>query len=171
MEMLSLMQAKNISYDKLSNMTGIPKSALHRYATGQSEDIPFKKVKAIAEALNVTTDYLMGSDSNITYPTADTQFIVSRLHECLAYLEQGAEIEQPKPVTLKAPPEVSEPIKVNGGKLMFALKGYEVDFGQNVTLSNKAVGIINQVWAKTGLSSTEIIDTMLEYALANSVFN
>jgi len=51
---------KNISYGELSVRTGIPKSALQRYATGQTEKIPIDRLKKIASALNVTSAFLMG---------------------------------------------------------------------------------------------------------------
>lgn len=52
-----------ISYGELSKLTGIPKSALQRYATGATEKIPIPRLEAIASALNVTADYLLGWES------------------------------------------------------------------------------------------------------------
>ena len=48
------------SYYELSKMTNIPKSALQRYATGETEKIPLDRLMAIAKALNVSPAYLMG---------------------------------------------------------------------------------------------------------------
>lgn len=102
---------------------------------------------------------------------SETQIIMEKLRECLDYLENNImAIEPVKHATLKAPPTSADIKTDSNGKLMFSLKGYEVDFGQTVTLSDKAVGIINQVWSRTGLCSTEIIDRMLEYAYENSEF-
>lgn len=53
-------EEKDISYGELSKATGIPKSALHRYATGETPKIPLDRIKLIANALNVTPGYLMG---------------------------------------------------------------------------------------------------------------
>ena len=47
----------------LSDKTGIPKSALQRYATGQTEKIPIDRLEKIASAIGVTTSFLMGWDS------------------------------------------------------------------------------------------------------------
>lgn len=52
--------AKRMSYGELSEKTGIPKSALQRYATGQTEKIPIDRLRTIAEALDTTSQYLMG---------------------------------------------------------------------------------------------------------------
>ena len=51
---------KDISYGELSNLTGIPKSALQRYATGETEKIPLDRLQRIADAIGVTAAYLMG---------------------------------------------------------------------------------------------------------------
>lgn len=51
------------SYGELSKITGIPKSAIQRYATGETEKIPMDRLKLMAQALGVTTEYLMGWES------------------------------------------------------------------------------------------------------------
>ena len=57
---LNLLAEKDISYGELSIQTNIPKSALQRYATGQTEKIPIDRLDRIAKALNTTPAYLMG---------------------------------------------------------------------------------------------------------------
>ena len=60
----------DMSYGELSRITGIPKSALQRYATGETSKIPIPRVEMIADALNVSADYLLGwSDTPIKKPT------------------------------------------------------------------------------------------------------
>lgn len=59
-KILNLITQNNISYGELSKLTNIPKSALQRYATGETEKIPINRVKAIAKALNVSPAYIMG---------------------------------------------------------------------------------------------------------------
>lgn len=67
---LKSMSEKNVSYGELSSMTGIPKSALQRYATGATEKIPLPRVELIAKALNISAAYLMGwEDSSETIPS------------------------------------------------------------------------------------------------------
>lgn len=60
---LETITCKDISYGDLSDKTGIPKSALQRYATGQTEKIPIDRLEKIASAIGVTTSFLMGWDS------------------------------------------------------------------------------------------------------------
>lgn len=60
---LETVTCKDISYGDLSDKTGIPKSALQRYATGQTEKIPIDRLEKIASAIGVTTSFLMGWDS------------------------------------------------------------------------------------------------------------
>lgn len=57
---LQLLTQKGISYGALSEMTHIPKSALQRYATGETQKIPVDRLKIIAKALNISAAYLMG---------------------------------------------------------------------------------------------------------------
>lgn len=58
--LLELIESKNISYGELSKMTNIPKSALQRYATGETEKIPITRIEVIAKALNTTAQFIMG---------------------------------------------------------------------------------------------------------------
>ena len=60
---LALILKKDVSYGELSRRTGIPKSALQRYATGDTPKIPLDRIAAIAKALDTTPAYLMGWNS------------------------------------------------------------------------------------------------------------
>lgn len=57
---LSAIRDKGISYGELSALTGIPKSALQRYATGQTGKIPLDRLEGIADCLGVKTAWLLG---------------------------------------------------------------------------------------------------------------
>lgn len=59
-KILNIIQGKDISYGELSNLTGIPKSALQRYATGETEKIPIDRLRIIAAAIGTSPEYLMG---------------------------------------------------------------------------------------------------------------
>lgn len=61
---LDIILSKEISYGELSDKTGIPKSALQRYATGQTEKIPIDRLEIIARAIGTTAAYLMGWEDN-----------------------------------------------------------------------------------------------------------
>lgn len=53
-------QKADLSYGELSRITGIPKSALQRYATGETTKIPLDRIESIAKATNVAASYLLG---------------------------------------------------------------------------------------------------------------
>ena len=53
---------KGLSYTELEKVTGVSKSALQRYATGQTKKIPIDVIEAIAAATGVSARYLMGWD-------------------------------------------------------------------------------------------------------------
>lgn len=57
---LALIAKKELSYGTLSEITKIPKSALQRYATGETEKIPTDRLEIIANALNTSVEYLLG---------------------------------------------------------------------------------------------------------------
>lgn len=57
---LQAIEEADISYGELSRMTSIPKSALQRYATGETEKIPIHRLEAIADALCVPAHWLLG---------------------------------------------------------------------------------------------------------------
>ena len=53
-------QRAGYSYGELAKLTGIPKSAIQRYATGATPKIPMDRLQLLANALNVSAQYLMG---------------------------------------------------------------------------------------------------------------
>ena len=57
---LNLILEQDISYGELSQITGIPKSALQRYATGETEKIPVERLELIAKALHTSSAALVG---------------------------------------------------------------------------------------------------------------
>ena len=65
--LLQLIEDNDISYGELSKKTNIPKSALQRYATGETEKIPITRMEVIAKALNTTAQFIMGWDENESY--------------------------------------------------------------------------------------------------------
>lgn len=58
-KILDLMTEKKMSYGNLSKITDIPKSALQRYAVGDTEKIPVERLESIAYALGTTPTELM----------------------------------------------------------------------------------------------------------------
>lgn len=51
-----------MTYGDLAAKTGIAKSAIQRYATGETKKIPLPRLEALADALGVSAAYLMGWD-------------------------------------------------------------------------------------------------------------
>ena len=63
-KILSRLSEKNMSYGELSRRTGIPKSALQRYAVGETEKIPVDRLEQIAYALDTTPAELLEWESD-----------------------------------------------------------------------------------------------------------
>lgn len=55
-----LMQSKNISFRILEEKTGIPKSAIQRYVSGETTNIPIDRLQILAKALNVSPEMILG---------------------------------------------------------------------------------------------------------------
>ena len=106
-KILKLIKTTNISYGELSRLTNIPKSALQRYATGETEKIPMDRVELIAQALGTTPKYLLGweevSDNNII-PMTGVVPIVGVIPAGVPILSQQ-NIEGYMPVMVKNPQE------------------------------------------------------------------
>lgn len=64
------MHEKGISTRRLSGLTGIPKSAIQRYTSGDTEKIPIDRMKAMAEALSIDPAYIMGWATEEEQPPA-----------------------------------------------------------------------------------------------------
>lgn len=69
---LDTMRARDLSYADLSSKTGISKSALQRYATGNTPKIPMDRMEAIADALGVSPAYLMGWEDLLSHAREDS---------------------------------------------------------------------------------------------------
>ena len=50
----------NLSYQELANRTGMSKSTLQRYETGEIANIPLSKIEVLANGLETTPQYIMG---------------------------------------------------------------------------------------------------------------
>lgn len=62
------MRDKKVSIRELSEKTGVPKSAIQRYTSGETEKIPIDRMKLMAEALDIDPAYVMGwSDSSVPF--------------------------------------------------------------------------------------------------------
>lgn len=57
-----------LSYQDLSNATGISKSTLQRYETGFIKKVPINQIEVLATALHVTPSYLLGWDEEKELP-------------------------------------------------------------------------------------------------------
>jgi len=49
-----------LSYRDIAKQTQIPKSALQRYATGETKKVPIDRLEQIAKVLHVDAAYLIG---------------------------------------------------------------------------------------------------------------
>lgn len=84
-----------LSYGELHERTGIPKSALQRYATGETEKIPLDRVEAIAKATEVSAAYLMGWADRATENTLPPKS-ENTIPPGFEPLPEGAESYKPK---------------------------------------------------------------------------
>lgn len=113
-------QAKGYSYGELAKMTGIPKSAIQRYATGVTPKIPMNRLQLLADALNVSAQYLMGwEDQPPAEPEKDLVNNDPELTEILERARDDPHIRMLFSVTKNATAEDIE----KAIKIIQALKG------------------------------------------------
>lgn len=75
-----------LSYEQLEKKTGISRSSLQRYANGVTAKIPVDAIQAIADALNVKAEYILGWED--TKPSDDD----TELQEYLEELKNRSEM-------------------------------------------------------------------------------
>lgn len=82
-----------MSYQDLSDATGISKSTLQRYETGYIKKVPINQIEILAKALHTTPSYLMGWDNTVTEAPSvpltprDERQIAADLEKMLADLD------------------------------------------------------------------------------------
>lgn len=69
---------RNLSYVELEKLTKISKSALQRYASGQTKKIPLDVITSIAPILGVTPQYLMGQNTKSERRVNDSEKILTK---------------------------------------------------------------------------------------------
>lgn len=80
-ERLSLAKkASGLSYAQLETMTGVSRSTLQRYISRKTDKIPIDAIEAIAPALGVSAEYLMGWDGEVS----DSEKIAQLEYELLS---------------------------------------------------------------------------------------
>lgn len=78
------MELRGLSYGDLSTATGIYKSALQRYTSGTTIKIPANRLELIAQALNVSPEYLAGWSSERTKGSSQKQ----EQDQCLRLIDE-----------------------------------------------------------------------------------
>ena len=73
---------KGISFAELEHITGVSKSALQRYATGETKKIPIDVIEKVAAATGVSTRYLMGWEDADEQETGNSAFWEVFYSEC-----------------------------------------------------------------------------------------
>lgn len=82
-----------MSYQDLSDATGISKSTLQRYETGYIKKVPINQIEILAKALHTTPSYLMDWDNTVTEAPSvpltprDERQIAADLEKMLADLD------------------------------------------------------------------------------------
>lgn len=59
------------SYYELEKKTGIPKSAIQRYATGNTDKLPADRIEKIAKATGCPLSYILGTEETVEFHNAE----------------------------------------------------------------------------------------------------
>ena len=92
-----------LSYQDLSDLTGISKSTLQRYETGFIKKVPITQIEIIAKALNVSPSFLMGWDDspNTYYIDQETAQLAQELKDNPQYRVLFDATKHLKPESIK----------------------------------------------------------------------
>lgn len=106
-----------LSYQDLADKTGMSKSTLQRYETGFIKNIPLSKVEALAKALRVTPEYLMGWEEKADSPVMDEETL-QMMNEAFSRPEMRALFSVSRNATredIEKSIKIIEMFKGNGG--------------------------------------------------------
>lgn len=65
----ALVESSGMSYQEIEKLTGIKKSSLQRYASGETTKIPLDVIEKLSISFNVSQAYLMGWDEKKESPS------------------------------------------------------------------------------------------------------
>ena len=71
-------EQSGLTYAELGERTGIAKSSLQRYATGETKKIPIDCIEAIAKATNTSAKNLMGWEDPQEQPQSDKLYVLDQ---------------------------------------------------------------------------------------------
>ena len=80
-KLLAEITEKGYSYGELSKLTGIPKSAIQRYATGETGKIPIPRLQQLASVLGVPSSYFFGWTNKDGSPVDELQEFAMQVYE------------------------------------------------------------------------------------------
>ena len=77
------MQRSGLSYGDIATITNIPKSAVHRYISGETPKIPLERLEKISKALSISAAWAMGWDDEDNQKSNNKSNVVEyfTLHE------------------------------------------------------------------------------------------
>lgn len=55
-----VIEKSKYSYTEIEKLSGVPKSAIQRYASGNTTKLPIDRIKDICEAIGASTQYVLG---------------------------------------------------------------------------------------------------------------
>ena len=96
-----------MSYYELEKLTGISKSTLQRYETGNIEKVPIDRIETIAHALGVEPSYILGWDAEQSEAPYSPE--AERIAELLGRPEYKILFDKTKDLT---PEEIERIVKI-----------------------------------------------------------
>ena len=168
-------EEKGYSYQELSVLTGISKSSLQRYETGNTKKIPMDAVNKLESALSLKTGYLMGWESGKEEikREIDKKTIAIRSQSApppdspLVFKEPKREIFIDKmfPVrgdfSIIAPDDSMQKARINKGDVVFLDSEGTPQSGDIVLISYKGKFLLKHYYLSAGywtFSSAEVFD-------------
>lgn len=117
------MRDRKISTRKLSELTGIPKSAIQRYTSGQTDKIPIDRMQLMAEAMGVDPASVMGWSTTADTSLPSNLIPINQLHRqrvpVIGHVAAGVPImaEQEYEACVESPVECDAALIVDGDSM------------------------------------------------------
>lgn len=184
-KLVEAIETSGLSYGELAKRTGIPKSSIHRYASGSTKRIPIDAVRLIANAVGVSTSYIMGweSTSNNTQIESNATILPSKIRMIPLFESVSAgfgtcaidSVIDYIPLPINSEEEAKDTIcirvsgdsmypKIEDGDMIVVHKQKSVDSGKvAVLLVDKEDSIVKKVKYVSGEDWLELISFNPEY--------
>ena len=149
-------EQSGLTYAELGEKTGIAKSSIQRYATGETKKIPIDSIEAIAKAINVSPKYLMCWDDEAVKTYEYVKTLIDPEHTISQEIEKEKVIDRMLATSRTYEPKNMIPVPVVGSVAAGYTCHAEMDIeGYELVDSETILSGYDYMWLKVKGESME----------------